>query len=117
MGRGGSPWGPKGWGWGKVVCPAPRGGARMGKGNNHAGRGRRSHPPAPPRPIAIRLAYCSIDNKIKFFFLALFFFINKKLYYRSNQVIYIYICDFFLHAFYLSFSCQCFLSFYLCLIK
>ena len=25
----------------------------MGKGNNHAGRGRRSHPPAPSRPIAI----------------------------------------------------------------
>ena len=53
VGRGGSPWGPKGRGWGKVVCPAPRGGAGMGKGNNHAGRGRRSHPPAPPRPIAI----------------------------------------------------------------
>ena len=53
VGRGGAGRGPKGRGWGKVVCPAPRGGAGMGKGNNHAGQGWRSHPPAPPHPIAI----------------------------------------------------------------
>ena len=51
--QGGSLWGPKGRGWGKVVYPAPQGGTGMGKGNNHVGRGRRSHPLAPPRPIAI----------------------------------------------------------------
>ena len=37
-----------GQGWGKVVCLAPMGGAGMGKGNNHAGWGWRSHPPAHP---------------------------------------------------------------------
>ena len=35
---GGSPWGPNGQGWGKVVCLAPRGGAGMGKGNNQRGK-------------------------------------------------------------------------------
>ena len=52
-GRDGSPWDPKGQGWGNVICPAPQGGEGMGKGNNHVGRGRRSHPSAPPCPIAI----------------------------------------------------------------
>ena len=67
VGRGGSPQSPKGRGWGKVVCPAPRGGAGTGKGNNHAGRGRRSHPPAPPRPIAIPSCMCI--NPITSYFL------------------------------------------------
>ena len=35
---GGSPWGPNGQGWGKVVCLAPWGGAGMGKGNNQRGK-------------------------------------------------------------------------------
>ena len=47
--QGGSLWGPKGRGWGKVVCPAPQGGAGMGKGNNYAGRGQRSHLSVPSR--------------------------------------------------------------------
>ena len=58
-GWGGSAWDPKGQGWGKVVCPAPQGGAGMGKGNNHVRRGRRSHPSAPPRPIAIPIGRSS----------------------------------------------------------
>ena len=48
---------------------------------------------------------------MKLFFSALFFFISKKLHYHSNQLIYIYICDFFLHSLYLSFSNLCFLCF------
>ena len=46
------------------------------------------------------------------FFPTLFFFISKKLHERSNQLIYIYIHDFFLQFLYLSFSNLCFLSWY-----
>ena len=38
---------------------------------------------------------------MKLFFPTLYFFISKKLHYRSNQLIYIYICDFFLHSLFL----------------
>ncbi|KAL0008319.1 hypothetical protein SO802_009821 [Lithocarpus litseifolius] len=47
------PAGPQGAGMGQGSLPRTPGRAGMGKGNNHAGRGQRSHPQAPPRSIAI----------------------------------------------------------------
>ena len=43
LGRGRSLRGPKERGWGKVVFSAPQGRVGIGKGNNHEGRGQRSH--------------------------------------------------------------------------
>ena len=43
LGRGRSLQGPKERGWGKVVFSAPQDRAGIGKGNNHEGRGQRSH--------------------------------------------------------------------------
>ena len=64
--------------------------------------------------------YFSVDSKMKLFFPVLFFLISKKLHYRSNHHIYIYICDYFL-IFSISLSLFLrslfFFSFYLCLIK
>ena len=45
--------GPQGAGMGQGSLPCTLGWDGMGKGNNHAGWGRRSHPSAPFRPIAI----------------------------------------------------------------